>query len=276
MLYAGCRLASICSGLIVLFIGFFLFKESLPLLLKINPMRFLNDPGWHPTEGQFGLFPMFAGSLLITVGAMIVAAPLGIILAVFCRFFAPRKIANAYQALLSVLSGIPSVVFGLWGLVVLAPIIRHVQPPGVSLLAGVLVLAVMILPTIALSANAAMTSVPFEYLQGAAALGFSKWQRVWGVAIPAARPGIVTGMILGAGRAIGETMVVLMVCGNVVQVPDSVFDPVRTLTANIALEMSYALSDHRAALFVSGLMLLFVVMGFVAISESIRAKVIEK
>jgi len=165
------------------------------------------------------------------------------------------------------LAGIPSVVYGLWGLVVLAPIIRRWQPPGVSLLAGVMVLAIMILPTIALVMDTAIAAVPKPHLESAAALGLGRAATVFRVILPTAKVGILTALVLGAGRAIGETMAVLMVCGNVVQLPASVFDPVRTLTANIALEMAYATADHRAALFVSGLMLLGLIVGMVAVVQ---------
>ena len=160
-----------------------------------------------------------------------------------------------YRRLIELLAGIPSVVYGFWGLVTLVPLIARVRPPGPSLLAGILILTIMILPTITLMAHAALAGVPKHYLQGAAALGLSRWATIRGVVFPAARSGLFTGVILETGRAIGETMAILMVCGNVVRTPHSLFDPIRTLTANIALEMGFALGDHRSALFVSGLLL---------------------
>jgi phosphate transport system permease protein len=162
--------------------------------------------------------------------------------------------------LVELLAGIPSVVYGFWGLTTLVPLINQLHPPGASLLAGILILALMILPTIALTTHAALLTVPGEYLRGAAALGMSRWGMIRGVALSTAKTGIVAGIMLAAGRAIGETMAVLMVAGNVVQHATSVFDPVRTLTANIALEMAYAMNDHRAALFVSGLTLMLLVI----------------
>ena len=149
----------------------------------------------------------------------------------------------------------------------LVPLINQVRSPGTSLLAGVVILALMILPTVALIADASLGKVPTSYLCGAKALGISRWGMVWGVAVPAAKSGLVTAGILATGRALGETMAVLMVCGNVVKAPMSVFDPVRTLTANIALEMAYALDDHRAALFVSGLCLMAVVMVLILVAD---------
>jgi len=158
------------------------------------------------------------------------------------------------------LAGIPSVVFGFWGLTTLVPLINQLHPPGASLLAAILVLTLMILPTITLTAYSALMAVPVEFLRNAAALGLSRWGMIHGVAFPAARAGIVAGIILAMGRAIGETMAVLMVAGNVVQYPDGLFDPIRTLASNIVLEMAYAMGDHRAMLFVSGLLLMLMLM----------------
>ena len=150
---------------------------------------------------------------------------------------------------------------------VLVPLIGSIHPPGPSLLAGIVILAIMILPTIALVADASLANVPQQYVRGAAALGLSRWGTIRGVVFPAAKSGLFTGIILETGRAIGETMAILMVCGNVVQTPHSLFDPIRTLTANIALEMAYALGDHRAALFVSGLVLMAMIAALVAAAD---------
>lgn len=250
------RLLSGVAGLLFILIVVFLMKEALPVFEKLSLLQFFTDPSWHPTEGRFNLLPMLAGSLLTTFGALILAVPFGILSAIFCQYYASQKIAGFYQTVLALLAGIPSVVYGLWGLVVLAPLIRQIHPPGTSLLAGILILALMILPTIAFTANAAFSQIPEDYLQNAAALGLSRWKTVRGLVLPSARSGLMSGIILGAGRAIGETMAVLMVAGNVVQIPKSLFDPVRTLTANIALEMSYAMAEHRAALFMGGLILM--------------------
>lgn len=209
---------------------------------------------------MYNLAPMLSGTLYAAGGALLVAAPLGIASALFVAYYAPPRVAGIYRRLIELLAGIPSVVYGFWGLTTLVPLINQLHPPGASLLAGILVLTLMILPTIALTAHAALLAVPAEYLRGAAALGMSRWGMIRGVALPAARPGIVAGIMLATGRAIGETMAVLMVTGNVVQHADSLFDPVRTLAANIALEMAYAMNDHRAALFVSGLTLMLMVM----------------
>ena len=268
------RLLSAVSGVIVLLIIAFLLKEALPLFQTIGLTRFFSDASWHPTEGRFNIRPMLAGSFLISFGAMGLAAPLALFSGIFSLYYAPQKGARFYQGLITLLAGIPSVVYGLWGLLVLVPLIRKLQAPGASLLAGILILALMILPTIALNAHAALLRVPQALIRGAAALGLSRGQIVKRVVLPLALPGISTGIILGAGRAIGETMAVLMVAGNVVQIPESLFDPVRTLTANIALEMSYALGDHRAALFMSALILMAAVLVLVVAAESIEAKTV--
>ena len=268
----GCGLL---TGAVVLLIAGFLVAESLGALSSVGLRRFLGDPSWHPSadaSGSFNLAPMLWGTLLATVGAILVAAPLGVLSALFCRVYAPAAVGKPYRRLIELLAGIPSVVYGFWGLVVLVPLIAAFRPPGASLLAGALILALMILPTIALTADAALASVPRAYLLAAAALGLGRWATLRGVALPAARSGIATGVILAAGRALGETMAVLMVCGNVVETPSSIFDPVRTLTANIALEMAYALGDHRSALFVSGLFLLALVTLLVLIADRIERR----
>jgi len=264
----------VISGALVLLIFIFLMKEALPVFQKIGLARFFSDASWHPTEGRFNLFPMLVGSLLITLGALTLAAPFALLSAIFSLYYAPKNMGALYQGLLTLLAGIPSVVYGLWGLMVWVPLIRKLHPPGASLFAGILILALMILPTIALNAHVALRAVPAEVIRGAAALGLSRWQIVRGVILPAALPGILSGTMLGTGRAMGETMAVLMVCGNVVQVPDSLFDPVRTLTANIALEMSYAMTDHRAALFMSALILMSAVFVLIMAAEGLKAKTV--
>ena len=257
------------AGVIVVLITVFLIREALPVLRQVGLLRFFRDASWHPAENLYNFIPMLWGTLLVTAGAVLVATPLGILSAVFCQYYAPPPIAGLYRRLIELLAGIPSVVYGFWGLVVLVPLIGRLQPPGTSLLAGIAILTLMILPTIALTADASFAKVPPEYLQGAAALGLSRWATVRGVVFPAAKSGLFTGLILGTGRAIGETMAVLMVCGNVVQTPKSLFSPMRTLTANIALEMAYAMGNHRSALFVSGLLLMAIIVALVTVAEVI-------
>ncbi len=265
------RFSAIATGALLFTIVAFLLIDSAPALREIGPLRFALDDSWHPApsaaDGTFGLLPMLVGTLLASAGALALALPLGILAAVFQRYFAPRVIAVPFRTVVELLAGIPSVVYGFWGLVVVVPLVRQLAPPGPSLLAGALILALMILPTVALTADAALASVPVSLLRGASALGLSRSSIVRHVALPAARRGLLSGAILAAGRAIGETMAILMVCGNVVQVPSSVFDPVRTLTAGIALEMAYALELHRSALFVCGLVLMAAVTLLVVCAE---------
>ncbi|MDZ4877004.1 MAG: Phosphate transport system permease protein PstC [Chroococcidiopsis cubana SAG 39.79] len=261
------RAMALLVAAIVLSIVLFLLWETLPILQTVGLNRFFNDPSWHPSSEEFNLLPMLWGTLFVTVGAVLLATPLGILSAVFCQYYAPVAIASLYRRLIELLAGIPSVVYGFWGLVVLVPLVGRIRPPGASLLTGILILTLMILPTITLVAHSSLASVPPEYLRGCAAMGLGRWATVSGVVLPAMRSGLLTSVILGTGRAIGETMAVLMVCGNVVQVPLSVFEPVRTLTANIALEMAYAVGNHRAALFVSGLVLMAMVVALVVAAE---------
>ena len=255
------------SAAVVVVIGLFVVREAWPGFTEVGAARFVTDDGWHPTEGRFGLLPMVAASLLLMVGAVALATPVGVVSAVFCRWYAPRPVAAVYRRIIELLAGIPSVVYGFWGLVTLVPLVARWQPPGASLLTGILILAVMVLPTVALLSEAALEAVPNAYTRAAAALGLGRWASLRRVVLPAARSGIATAVLLAAGRAIGETMAVLMVCGNVVKMPTSAFDPVRALTANIALEMAYAMQEHRAALFVSGAVLLGVVAALVAMAE---------
>lgn len=259
---------AVAASISVLIVAF-LLRESLPALRAVGPLRFVTDPSWHPLHGRYSLLPMAVGTLLVTSGAVLLATPLAVASAVFGRFYVRGFVSRAHRRILETLAGIPSVIFGLWGLVVLVPLIARVGPPGQSVLAGVLVLAMMILPTIALVADAALGAVPEDTLRAGAAAGLSRWALVRSLALPSARAGIATGILLGTGRALGETMAVLMVTGNVVQMPGSLLAPVRTLTANIALEMAYASDAHRSALFVSGLVLALGTIALVVLVDRI-------
>ncbi len=252
------------AGLILVFIVVFLVLESIPALRHLGVSRFGLDSSWHPGENSYNLVPMAMGTVLSTLGAILLAGPIGLGSALFCYWYAPPLMASLYSRFLELLAGIPSVVFGFWGLVVLVPLINRWHPPGASLLAGVLILAMMILPTTSLLAQSSLAQVPSEYIRGAAALGLGQWATLRHVVIPAAKSGLWTAALLATGRALGETMAVLMVCGNVAQMPSTIFDPIRTLTANIALEMAYAVDDHRSALFVSGVALLVLILILVA------------
>lgn len=270
------RVCAIIAGIIVLLIAVFLLLESIPVLRSVGLIRFFTDSSWHPTENLYNLTSMLWGTLFVMIGSVMIATPLGILSAIFSNYYAPPTIAHFFRTLIGLLAGIPSVVYGFWGLVVLVPLIGRIEPPGPSLLAGILILSIMILPTIALVADSSLSNVPKEYINAAASLGLSRWTTIKHVIIPTAKSGLFTGVILETGRAIGETMAVLMVCGNVVQTPRSLFEPVRTLTANIALEMAYALGDHRSALFVSGLLLMVIIVGLILAAEWIsRGRIYE-
>jgi phosphate transport system permease protein len=272
-LAGGTRLSAFAAASVLLLVAAFVAREAGGALFEPGLGHFFGDARWLPTAGEFGVLPLLLGSALTTIGAVLIGAPLGIANAVFGRFYAPRRIQWVHRRLIELLAGIPSVVYGLWGLVVLVPLVSQWGGSGQSLLTATVILALMILPTVALTSDAALAAVPREHLDGAVALGLGRWSTLWRVALPGARRGIATGIVLATGRAVGETMAVLMVAGNVVQVPSSVLDPVRTLTANIALEMSYATSGHRAALFATGLLLMAVVSTLLALLAQRRGSV---
>ncbi len=264
------RFSALIAGCLLFLIVIFLLHEAWPALREIGITAFFTDEAWYPTESLYLLTPMVWGTFLATLGAVLLAAPFGILSALFIQYYSPSVLAITYRRLIELLAGIPSVVFGLWGLVVIVPLIASWQPPGPSLIAGILILFLMILPTITLVIQSSLTHIPIAYIHNATALGLSRWSMIRNVILPASKSGIFTGMFLGVARALGETMAILMVCGNVVQTPSHLFDPIRTLTANIALEMAYALGNHRSTLFVSGLMLMAMVVIFVIMAERLR------
>ncbi len=259
-----------CAGLVAsalfLVVGF-LVRESIPALREIGIARFFSDPSWHPLSGQFRVVPMVLATAITSIGALLIAGPLGIASGIFVRFYAPRILSTWYQRLVELLAGIPSVVFGLWGLVVLAPIVGRWSGSGQNLLTATLVLAIMVLPTVALTSASALRSVSLDLITSGAALGLPRWSIAARIALPAARRGIQAGIMLALARALGETMAVLMLAGNVAEMPTSLVSPGRTLTANIALEMGYATSAHRSTLFVSGLVLLAAVTLLAILAE---------
>lgn len=269
LLAAGLKVAALSGAGIVLLVVALLLIESAPLVERIGVSRFFTDASWHPTSGEFNLAPMVVASLLITFGSLGLAVPVALLSAIFCNYYAPVALAALYRRMLEIAGGMPTIVYGYWGLVTLVPIIAQLGGPGTSLLAASIVLALMILPTILLMIDASIVAVPTHYLHSAVALGIGRSATVRKLVVPIIRRGIVAATILGATRAIGETMVVLMVSGNIVQVPASLLEPVRALTANIALEMAYAVDDHRAALFVSGLLLMGMVVALVIAGERV-------
>jgi phosphate ABC transporter permease protein PstC len=245
----------------LLLIAVFILKEGLPFMMKVGLADFLFASTWNPQTGQFGIFPMIVSSLYVTLGAMLIGAPLGVAGAIFMNEFLPRSAMRVIKPTIELLAGIPSVVFGFLGVMVLAPFIRaHLGGPGLSILAASVILGVMVLPTVISISSDAIGAVPNSYREGALALGATRWQSVHMVTVKAARSGIIASIILAMGRALGETMAVIMVAGNTVKIPHAVTDPVRTLTANIALEMANATGMAREALFATGVVLFVVIM----------------
>jgi phosphate ABC transporter permease protein PstC len=245
----------------LLLIAVFIFKEGLPFMFKVGLRDFLFASEWDPTAGKYGIYPMIVASLWVTLGAMLIGAPLGVAGAIFLNEFVPKPVMRVVKPTIELLAGIPSVVFGFLGVMVLAPWIRATMGgPGLSVLAASVILGIMVLPTVISISTDAIGAVPNSYREGALALGATRWQSVYMVTIKAARSGIIASIILAMGRALGETMAVIMVAGNTVKIPHSVTDPVRTLTANIALEMANATGMAREALFATGVVLFVVIM----------------
>jgi len=216
---------------------------------------------WAPGQGEFGIFPMIVGSVAVTLGAGLVGVPVGVCCAIFLAEFAPAPLRNIFRPAIQLLAGIPSVVYGFWGLLFVVPLIRnYLGGPGLSILAGSIILGIMILPTIISISEVSLLALPRQYKEGALALGMTHWQTIKSVLLPASKSGIVAAVILGLGRAIGETMAVIMVLGNAVALPTSILDPVRTLTTNIGIEMGYAAGEHQQALFATGIVLFLIIM----------------
>jgi len=239
----------------------FIFTEGTPIMFKYGFRSFLGGMNWYPSEKSFGLLPMIAGSLMVTLGALVIGVPLGLSCAVFLTEFSSKRLRRIIKPVIELLAGIPSVVYGFMGVVLLVPFIRRTfGGPGLSVLAGAVILGIMILPTIISITIDSLLAVPPAYREGSIALGATRWQTTKMVLFPAARSGIVASIILGMGRAVGETMAVIMVAGNAVAVPGSLLSPVRTLTSNIALEMGYASGEHRQALFATGVILFVIIM----------------
>jgi phosphate transport system permease protein len=250
------------SSLLFLFIIFaFILIEGLPLFYKAGVGKIVGGMKYAPTKGFFGIFPMIVSSFMVTIGALIVGAPLALACATYLSEYAGRKTKIILKPSLELLAGIPSVVYGFLGVVYIVPLIReYLGGAGFSILSTSLVLGIMILPTITSISFDALMSVPPAYREGSLAMGATQWQTVYRVVLPAAKSGILASFILGMGRAIGETMAVIMVAGNALKIPTSLLDPLRTLTSNIALELAYATGDHRRALFSTGVVLLIIIM----------------
>lgn len=254
-------IAACTSVLAVALICLFLFANGIPAMKEIGFGKFLTGQMWRPKNQIFGIFPMIIGSLYVTAGAILFGVPVGILTSVFMAHYCPKKIYRPLKAATELLAGIPSVVYGFFGLVVLVPWIREMGRGlgfggnGSSILTASLLLGMMILPTIIGVTESAIRAVPAQYYEGAVALGATHERAIFRVILPAAKSGVVAGIVLGIGRAIGETMAVIMVAGNQARMPAGIFRGIRTLTANIVIEMGYATDLHREALIATGVVL---------------------
>lgn len=253
ILFLLCAAFSIIASFIICL---FLFMNGIPAIQKIGFIDFIFGLKWKPGNDLYGIFPMIAGSLYVTAGSIIFGVPVGLMTAIFLSKFCPKKLHELLKPAIDLLAGIPSVVYGFFGLMVIVPFVRNVfGGNGSSILTASLLLGMMILPTIICVSETSLNSVPQNYYEGARALGASHERGVFLVVLPAAKSGIMAGVILGIGRAIGETMAVIMVAGNQARLPNSILKGVRTLTANIVIEMGYAADLHREALIATGVVL---------------------
>jgi phosphate transport system permease protein len=251
--------AAILSVLSVLFITFFIVLEGAPLFRKVGFFEFLFGREWEPTgePPKYGILPFIMGSIWVTLGALVISVPVGLSVGIFLAEMSKGRVSRFLKSVVELLAGIPSVIYGLFGYIAIAPIIRRTtdSPTGLGIVTASIVLAIMVLPTIINITDVSIRSVPHEYKEGSLALGATHWQTIYKTLMPAARSGIIAGIILGMMRAIGETMAVLMVAGNSIQMPEGPLSHVRTLTMNIATDMKYASGDHWTSLFTTGIVL---------------------
>lgn len=258
--FLGAALVSIAA---VALICLFLFANGIPAMAKIGAFDFLLGTKWAPNNqpASFGIWPMILGSIYVTVGAVVLGVPIGIMTAVFLSRFCNKKIYKIIKPGIELLAGIPSVVYGFFGMIVLVPFVRdYIGGGGYGILTASILLAIMILPTVISVSESAINAVPNSYYEGALALGSTKELSVFKTVLPAAKSGILAGVVLAVGRAIGETMAVILVAGNSPVVPDSVLSGVRTLTTNIVIEMGYATDLHREALIATGVVLFVLIL----------------
>lgn len=249
-------LAALVCIIAVAVICFFLFKNGIPAMAEIGFADFVFGMKWKPGNELFGIFPMIIGSVIVTALSILMGVPIGIFGAIFMVFYCPEKIYKMLKPLIDLLAGIPSIVYGFFGLVVIVPLMQSwFGGSGKSVLTASILLGIMILPTIISVAESSLRAVPTAYYEGALALGASHERSIFHTVLPAAKSGVVAGVILGVGRSIGETMAVSMVAGNQPVIPESLFKGVRTMTANIVLEMGYAADLHREALIATAVVL---------------------
>lgn len=266
-------IAACVSILAVALICIFLFGNGIPAIVKIGPAKFLLGQKWKPGNNIYGIFPMIVGSIYVTAGAILTGVPVGFLTAIFLARFCPRGLYRVLKPMIDLLAGIPSVVYGFFGMVVIVPFVRETfGGKGSSILTASLLLGMMILPTIISVSEAAIRAVPESYYEGSLALGATHERSVFAAMLPAAKSGIMAGVILGVGRAIGETMAVIMVAGNQARLPDSILKGVRTLTANIVMEMGYATDLHREALIATGVVLFVFILIINLLFSIVKAK----
>lgn len=249
-------LTAVVSIVAVALICIFLFANGIPAMKEIGFAEFLTGTKWKPGNDKYGIFPMILGSIYVTGGALLIGVPVGVLMSIFMARFCPAKLYKILKPIVELLAGIPSIVYGFFGLVVLVPFIReHFESRGQSILCAAILLGIMILPTIIGASEPTIRAVDQSYYEGALALGATHERSVFTVIVPAAKSGIFAAIVLGVGRALGETMAVMMVVGNQPRVPDSILKGVRTLTTNIVMEMGYATDLHREALIATGVVL---------------------
>ena len=270
VVFTLCALVSIAA---VVIICLFMFVNAFPAFKEIGVLNFLGGRVWKPLEGSFGIFPMIIGSIYVTAGAIIIGVPIAIFCAVFLSCFCPAWLYKIIKPMTELLAGIPSIVYGFFGLTVIVPAMQKLTgTSGKGIVTASLMLGIMILPTVIGVAESAIRAVPESYYEGSLALGATKEQSVFFAKLPAAKSGLFAGVILGIGRAIGETMAVVMIAGNQAVLPEKITDGIRTLTSNIVLEMAYAdLGLHRQAL-VATAVVLFVFILIINISFSLIKK----
>lgn len=272
LMHAVFLLSACVSILCVAMICVFLFANGIPAIGKIGVLNFLTGEKWKPSNNLFGILPMILGSIYVTAGAVIIGVPIGILTAVFMSKFCPKPVYKVVKPAIDLLAGIPSVVYGFFGMVVIVPVVSQLfGGSGKSMLTASILLGIMILPTIIGVSESAINAVPSSYYEGSLALGASHERSVFFATLPAAKSGILAGVILGVGRAIGETMAVIMVAGNQARMPKGILQGVRTMTANIVLEMGYATDLHREALIATAVVL-FVFILIINLSFSIISR----
>ena len=249
-------IAACTSVLVVFLICAFLFANGVPAIGKIGPLKFLLGTKWKPSNDIFGILPMIVASIYVTAGAILLGVPIALFTSVFMARYCPKKIYRPLKSGIELMAGVPSIVYGFFGLTVLVPLIRELpHSKGTSILTASILLGIMILPTIIGTTESAMRAVPPQYYEGSLALGATQERSIFKVVIPAAKSGVITGIVLGIGRAIGETMAVIMIAGNQPRLVNNILLGVRTLTGNIVIEMGYATGLHREALIATGVVL---------------------